>query len=490
MAVCKYPHFPLNSYGTDCLLFPYIWIASLRVFMDTLSYLDLLVTPFYLIIIYFISRSVLKGKIENNPEYSLYLPSLTAKLLGALSLCFVYALYYRGGDTTQYFSDSISVNKLFFNDPKKGMDVIINGITVEKLSYFSDETGYPVYFRDPSTSFVVQVVSVFTFFGFLTYMPTSLLVAWFSFLGIWNLFKVFKYEFPTLSKQMAISIFFIPSVLFWGSGILKDTFTLSALGYFIYAFHTGLIRGKGIIKQIIVMTISIMIIIKIKPYIFIALIPGSMIWLTSSLLGRIHGQFIRYAFAPAFILFFLGGAISIIIYMGNSLGKFSADQLLDRVVITQRDLKSSYYMGNTFDIGDFDASFTSILSVSHKAIFAGLFRPMIFEARNFLMLISGLENTFFLILFLLVLIKTRVIRFFLYFFKHHLLTFSLIFSLFFGFSVGLSTSNFGSLVRYKIPAVPLFSASMFIILYFERIRSQERNKLMAEAQTSAFSVQS
>lgn len=458
--------------------------------MDTLSYLDLLVTPFYLIIIYFISRSVLKGKIENNPEYSLYLPSLTAKLLGALSLCFVYTLYYRGGDTTQYFADSVAVNKLLFLEPSKGMDIILNGLTVDKLSYFSPETGYPVYFRDSSTSIVVQVVSVFTILGFRAYLPTSMLIAWVSFLGIWNLFKVFKYEFPTLSREMAISIFFIPSVLFWGSGILKDTFTLSALGYFIYGFHTGLIRRKGVIKQLLVMAIAIEIIILIKPYIFIALVPGAMIWFSSSLLERIHGRFIKYAVAPLFIIFFLGGAISLIIYMGDSLGKFSTDQLLDRVVVTQRDLKSSYYMGNTFDIGDFDASFTSILGVSHKAIFAGLFRPMIFEARNFLMLVSGLENSLFLILFVLVLFKTRVIRFFMYFFKHHLLTFSLIFSLFFGFSVGLSTSNFGSLVRYKIPAVPLFSASMFIILYFERIRSEERNKLMAEAQTSAFSVQS
>lgn len=457
--------------------------------MDILSYLDVIVTPIYLIIIYLISRIVYKSKIENNPEYRYYIPALNAKLIGAFSLCFVYTFYYRGGDTTQYFSDALVVNKLIFTEPAKGFDVLFNGLTADKLSYFNSETGYPCYFREKSTSFVVQVVTFFSIFGFRAYLPTSLLIAWISFMGIWNMFKVFIYEFPTLSRQMAFSIFFIPSVLFWGSGILKDTFTLSALGYFIYGFHTGLIRQKSVFKQLIVMAISIEVIILIKPYIFIALLPGAMIWFSSGLIERIHGRFIRYTIAPIFIFFFLSTGIVLINVMGDSLGKFSTDQLLDRVVITQRDLKSAYYMGNSFDIGDFDASFSSILGVSHKAVFAGLFRPMIFEARNFFMLISGIENTAFLILFILVLMKTRVLRFFPYFFKHHLLTFSLIFSLFFGFSVGLSTSNFGSLVRYKIPAVPLFTASMFIILHYERKRQEERSKLLAEVQTSAFVVQ-
>jgi hypothetical protein len=41
--------------------------------------------------------------------------------------------------------------------------------------------------------------------------------------------------------------------------------------------------------------------------------------------------------------------------------------------------------------------------------------------------------------------------------------FSIIFSVFFAFSVGLTTSNFGALVRYKIPAVPFYIAAMMII---------------------------
>ena len=47
--------------------------------------------------------------------------------------------------------------------------------------------------------------------------------------------------------------------------------------------------------------------------------------------------------------------------------------------------------------------------------------------------------------------------------KEPLLTFSIVFSVFFAFSVGLTTSNFGALVRYKIPAVPFFLSSILIL---------------------------
>lgn len=431
--------------------------------MEYLTIVDFILTPIYLFIVYAISRIIQKSKIDVFPEYNYYLKALTLKIAGALGLCLIYTLYYNGGDTTQYFADSISVNKVLFSNPSGGYDIIFHGLTRDKLGYFNAEIGYPAYFRDPSTSFIVQVVSLITILGFRSYFATTIIVAWISFSGIWNLYRVFLSEFPKLHRELTIAIFYIPSVLIWGSGILKDTFTLSAVGYFTYAFYQGYIKGNGVIKNTIVIILSSYVIIIVKSYIFIALVPGALIWLVSNLVGRIKGRFLKYSIAPIFLFFTLSGAYFIINYMGDSLGKFSSDKLLDRAVVTQRDLKSDYYKGNAFDIGEFDNDISSILSVSPKALLAGLFRPFLWEANNILMIASGLENLWFLYMSILVLYKTRILGFFKFFFRHHLLTFSLVFSLFFFFSVGLSTSNFGSLVRYKIPAVPFFIASLIII---------------------------
>jgi len=436
--------------------------------MQLITILDIIISPIYLIIIYVISRMIQKRRIDERPEYSIYLKALTAKISGGIALCLVYTIYYGGGDTTQYFTDSLIVNKLLFKNPVAGVDIIFKGLSRDKLYYFDAEIGYPAYWRDPSTSFVVQITTFFTMLGLRSFIPTTILVSWVSFIGIWNLYRVFLNEFPKMAKQMSIAVFFIPSLLFWGSGILKDTITLSATGFFVYAFYSTFIIRRNVIRSLIMLFLAGYVIITVKAYILIALLPGALIWLTGSILSGIKGKFVKYAMTPLFLIFALGGAYILLMNMGSSLGKFSADQILERAVISQRDLKSDWYRGNSFDIGEFDSSIGSILSVSHKALAAGAFRPFILEANNLMMFISGLENLFFLFLFIRVLWLTKVVGFFRYFVGHPLLSFSLIFSVFFLFSVGLSTSNFGSLVRYKIPAIPFFAASMYIITAEEK----------------------
>jgi len=54
---------------------------------------------------------------------------------------------------------------------------------------------------------------------------------------------------------------------------------------------------------------------------------------------------------------------------------------------------------------------------------------------------------------------------FMNFFADETLQFCLIFTLIFAFAVGISTSNFGSLVRYKIPCLPFYTAFLIILFY-------------------------
>ena len=70
----------------------------------------------------------------------------------------------------------------------------------------------------------------------------------------------------------------------------------------------------------------------------------------------------------------------------------------------------------------------------------------------------------------------RVVGIFRYLAKNHLLVFALIFSLFFAFSVGISTSNFGSLVRYRIPVLPFYVGSLFILEYYRKQDLKSREK--------------
>ena len=85
------------------------------------------------------------------------------------------------------------------------------------------------------------------------------------------------------------------------------------------------------------------------------------------------------------------------------------------------------------------------------------------------MVFAGIENLILLALFVWALVKTRVLGFFPYIFSNPLLILGFIFTLLLAFSIGLTSANFGALVRYKVPLVPFFTAILLLAI-------QSRNK--------------
>lgn len=205
--------------------------------------------------------------------------------------------------------------------------------------------------------------------------------------------------------------------------------------------------------------------------------PGILIWLVRKYTSKIRGSFIRGVTLPVLLIIFSGSGFMLLNVMGDELGKFDIDNILDVAVASNNDLKADYYGGNSFDIGEIKPTVGSMLAHAPAAINAALFRPYIIESRNLMMMVSGIENTFILLFTIYILIKVRFFGIFKFFTRHHLLTFSLIFSLFFAFSVGISTSNFGSLVRYRIPLLPFYVSSLIIIRYLHNKDTEEKKSL-------------
>ena len=160
------------------------------------------------------------------------------------------------------------------------------------------------------------------------------------------------------------------------------------------------------------------------------------------------------------------GGYFMLISMGQVLGDYAVESVLEKAVVTNQDLKADYYGGNSFDIGDFEPTVPSMLAKAPIAITAAIYRPFLWEAKNIVMVMSGIESMLILFITFRILIRLRVVGVIPMAIKSPLLTFSLIFSLFFAFSVGISTSNFGSLVRYRIPVLPFFIASLYIMDYY------------------------
>lgn len=435
----------------------------------TFSIIDYIYPPFLFVILFVIGYFHQKRMIEINPVYKYYLLGLITKLFVSIIFLLVFTEYYGYGDTCDYLYGSISMSKLLFKNPGHYFEILFSTVDWTKSwGYFDTETGWPQFFmwKDPNTRFVISFSSIFSTFGARAFIPTTIIVSAFSYLGVWKLFLFFTDFYPHLAKRMAIAVLFLPSVLFWGSGVMKDTYTFASSAWLVYNIYMIFFKKEKKITNIILGILNIIIILAIKPYVFVALFPGIIIWALYKRLKQIQNKVIAYLSVPIMMLIGIGITLLVFSSLQSQIGKYgNIDSAVKQAQIIQEDLlRSEQYGSNSYNIGKIDGSFSGMLKIAPMAIIAGMFRPYIWEAKNPVMILSGIENFLMLSLTLFLLIRLKFFRFFQFIFSDPILIFSLLFTIFFMFAVGMATANFGALVRYKIPAMPFFVASVFIML--------------------------
>ncbi len=449
---------------------------------------DFILVPVFLILAHYSASRAFLQNIEAHPEYQYYKKGLLFKIYGAVIFGLVYTFYYDGGDTIVYWQDAKILNTLLLSEPLCYLKILF-GDTRPMWFYCFDLTEYVPhhYLRDQQAYSVSRLSSPFALLSVDSFFGCTILVAWVCFGGIWRLYKVFVEEYPNLQKELAIAFLFIPSVAFWGSGVMKDTYTLTAACWLTSSVYGLLLKRRQVVFNLVAVLFSTYIMITMKPYIFVALMPGTLLWVVFNRIQKIESAFLRVLSAPMIIMAgFVLGAVIFSQTSGQMESYASVDSIVDKAVATQEDLKRDAYGGNSFDIGTIDPSMSGMLRKVPAAIFAGLFRPTLLDVRNPVMLISAIENTILMFFLAYMIIKVGVFSFLKYIFSKPMIMFSFIFAVFFAFAVGLTTSNFGSLVRYKIPSLPFLLASLYMVRYHKNQDSGVFSKSDIDQETASF----
>jgi hypothetical protein len=435
-----------------------------------MEFRDFIVTPI-LLMFCFVASVLIKGRISDPQLRKYFLPALWLKIGGALALGFIYQFYYRGGDTFNYHtSGSRIIWEAFTEDFSKGFRLLINETGQSSWDLYS-YTSRIIFYYDAKSFFVVRLAAIFDLLTFSTYTATAIFFAIFSFLGSWAFFITFYREFPHLHKWLALTILFIPSVLFWGSGILKDTITLGALGLLTYSIHQLAIKSDWNLKNILILLISFYLIFSVKKYILMCFLPAAFFWVYAKRLFSFGSFVFRIIFLPIIIAIALISSYYGVAKLTESDQQYSLKAIAKTAKVTAYDIR--YYSGKDagsgYSLGELDGSMNSMLKLAPAAVNVSLFRPYLWEVRNPLMLLSALESLAFLLVTIFLLVKyTRA------FFKALTdpnILFCLVFSIVFAFGVGVSTYNFGTLARYKIPLLPYYALAL--VLLTDKLRNAE-----------------
>ncbi|WP_426060764.1 hypothetical protein [Hymenobacter sp. B1770] len=423
---------------------------------------DLFITPIYIAIVYLVAFK-LRPSVTNIYTRKYFIPALTVKVIGAIALGILYHTLY-GGDTNNYYTHAGVIYRAFGESFAAGFELVTTaGDVTPAIQKYTDQMWW--FGRGSNEYFVIRVAGVFALLSFNTYTVIAVLFATATFSGMWVMYMTFAKIRPQAYKELAIAVFFLPSVFFWGSGLLKDSLCLGALGWLFYTFYRGAIERRNVLRCALIGMCAIGVIFAMKVYILLAFVPPALLWVFNEHTRNIRNTAVRWLVTPLF----LGAGVVVAGYtfvqISAADARFDIENIGAQSKLTADYLQqvSATERGSGYNIGTQDGTLGGMAKLAPQALVVALFRPFLWEARNPTMALSALEATYFLVLTLRILWRVGVVKTFAAISKTPALTLCFVFSLIFAISVGISSGNFGTLVRYKIPLMPFYLSGLYIL---------------------------
>jgi hypothetical protein len=321
------------------------------------------------------------------------------------------------------------------------------------------EDNYNVVYFTGANLIIIKFVVVLNFLSFGNFITTSFLFSLLAFEGAWRLFIFFNKINPALTRYTAICFLFIPTYIFWTSGIVKETISIFCLGFIATGFYQIIISYKSVLIQVPVIIILSILLYNVKSYTIISYVPLLIYFLVKLRIAKSSKhQFIKYTL-NAFFLAIVITAIGFFIDSENeNFKEFQFDVVTETIESQQKQFKlQSEEATSSFALGvDFDPSFLGLIKSLPFAITAAFYRPFIWEAKKVTTFISAIESLALFLVTLFVLFRCGPVFFFKKILQNPLVLFCFLFAIIFGFFCGISTLNFGSLVRYKLPCIPFY----------------------------------
>ncbi len=431
---------------------------------------DLVLTPVFLLLLSYVAmRQRDRNYTKKHPLYRYYMPGLYIKFGGTIFIALIYQYYYGTGDTYYYFEHAKTINSSLEDGIGTWVKLLFRVSADEDPNLYKYIIQLPWY-RDPSSYTVASIAAILGLFTGTTYLPTALLFAFFSFSGIWAMFRTFANIYPKLHREIAIAFLFIPSTFVWGSAIFKDTVCMFGLGWMVYTTFRIFVNRDFSVANMLMLIFSFYIIAIVKLYILLAFLPALSLWLLMTYSHKIKSVGLRWIVN----LMFLGVTVMGFLFLSEKFAQEMNKYSLEKIAATAQSTRSwinyaSGDEGSAYDLGEFDPGVAGMLTKFPQAVVVTLYRPFIWESRKLIVALSAIEALVFLFYTLKVIFTRRAAL--KNMMKDQNLLFCLIYSLIFAFAVGISSYNFGALSRYKIPCLPFYATVLVVLLYKDNKRT-------------------
>lgn len=400
-------------------------------------------------------------------SYSLQL-AFCIKSLAGLVVFYLYSEYYpvrSEADTFKYFDDSYYMAKAFWEHPVDYFQMLL-GIDCNteyfNTNYFNHMSNWVRSYDNGlfnDNRLIIRLNALFRIFSSGNYHVHSLCFNLIAFIGSLQLAKVF-YAVSKSKLKSYLVVFLIPSVVFWSSGVFKESILIYGLGTFLFYFYQFSIGNRSR-AGIFFLLFSSGVLVVMKLYIFAAFLPVCIAFYFTRNRKKI---FLSYVLL--FTLFLAFGLV-----LDALVPRYSFIHL---IVDKQRDfinLSKFFEVNSAFQMEYLQPTLFSLLTAAPEALLNVFTKPWLSEVNSFLFVPPLIENLFVISLAIFCLIWRKKISDKQLKFVFLCFSFTLIVYL----VIGLTTPITGALVRYKIPALPFLWMALLILINTQKFPKGLKN---------------
>jgi len=371
------------------------------------------------------------------------------KLISGLIYAYINQNYYIDADALAYVNRGAILQSYFYEDKTLFFKLCFgpNGFAapeylkpyVQPLSFWTDTSAYTI----------VRINALLSFIGFGNYYFHLIFWQFFGLFGLTALYKTFIHFFSDKHNLLLFGIYFVPSVLFWYSGVHKEAICICGIGFitlFVVRWHQQKLKFLLVLAAVS----GVILLALIRLYLLAIIIPAAVaLYISLNEKNVIKKYALTYVLSAALLAF--------VVFVKPSLNP------INEFIATQQYFEQVGAGNAEINIPNLEPSVWSLVNNSPRAFFSTLFRPSLLDVneRNSIMkILAGAET---LIIGLLIIASFFIGKWKNYY-KQPIVLYVLCIVIFYYVLLGLTIPNLGALCRYKSMVLPLLMPVLLLVL--------------------------
>lgn len=417
--------------------------------------MELLISIIYLLFFLILIRRSAFYRFDAIPA-SVIRGGFLLKVLAGVMVGLVYTYFYTNrhtADTFRFFDDSLVIYNTLKTSPYDFFRMLTGigaGAKELEVYYNTMNNWYDVYSPVNDNRTMIRFNAFLRLISGGHYYVHVVILGFLSYTGIIAIVRVFAFRFPRLTSDIYLVFLLLPSVLFWGSGLLKDALVFFTLGFTMYGAHLWITERKITPGKLLIFPIMLMALMFAKFQIFLLTLPLFIAWVIAERYKLKAPLVYLSVFTTVFLTISLTGHL----FMTLDLPALLAAKQRAFLELAERE-----NAGSLITIPILEPTVTGLLKNVPAGFLSALTRPFFTDPGPALSKLFTLENMLLLLFIIWNAFRIRNIRILL----SPLVLFCLFYAVIYLSVVGMVTPVLGAMVRYKAQALP-FLITLVILM--------------------------